>query len=131
MFLKDIKNYISCNVLCGEEFLDREINDCFSADLMSDVLRFARTGSLLLTGLANTQVIQVAEIMDLKAIVFVRGKEPNETVIQEANRLKLPLLSTEMLMFDCCGILYAKGLRGGKSRLEDKNESGTNIQSVV
>jgi predicted transcriptional regulator len=131
MLLKDIKNLLSCKSLTGEELLEREIKYCFGADLMSDVLRFARTGSLLLTGLTNNQVLQVAEILDLKGIIFVRGKEPDKSIIAEAEKRRLPLLTTDNLMFDSCGKLYSKGLRGGKTRLEDKNDARNRIQSVI
>jgi predicted transcriptional regulator len=132
MLLKDIKELLKCTSLTSEALLDREIEYCFGADLMSDVLRFARTGSLLLTGLTNNQVLQVAEILDLKGIVFVRGKEPDKNIIAVAEQRKLPLLATNNLMFDSCGILYSKGLRGGKAHIEDKDH-GTrdSILSVV
>jgi predicted transcriptional regulator len=131
MLLTEIKQILACTNLTSEDLLKREIQYCFGADLMSDVLRFARTGSLLLTGLTNNQVLQVSEILDLKGIIFVRGKEPEKSIIEEAGKRKLPLLTTDKLMFDTCGILYSKGLRGGKTLLEEKNESGSSLHPVV
>ena len=118
MLLKDIKKILTCRSLTSEELLERDIKYCFGADLMSDVLRFCKTDSLLLTGLTNAQVLHVAEIMDLKAIIFIRGKEPDKSIIAQAENKKLPLLSTKNLMFNACGILYENGLRSGKPRLE-------------
>lgn len=131
MLLSEIRKKLNCKSLTSENLLDIEIEYCFGADLMSDVLRFARTGSLLLTGLTNNQVLQVSEILDLKGIIFVRGKEPEKSIIEEADKRKLPLLTTENLMFDSCGILYSNGLRGGKTLLEEKNESGNNLHTVI
>jgi predicted transcriptional regulator len=131
MLLKNIKELLDCRSLTSEDLLLKNIEYCFGADLMSDVLRFARIGSLLLTGITNNQVLQVAEIMDLKGIIFVRGKEPEKNIVEEAERRKLPLLLTENLMFDSCGILYSKGLRGGKALHGEKNESGNSIQPVI
>jgi predicted transcriptional regulator len=131
ILLKEIIKLIPCKSLTSESLLEREIEYCFGADLMSDVLRFARTGSLLLTGLTNNQVLQVSEILDLKGIIFVRGKVPDKSIIEEAEKRKLPLLASDRLMFDTCGILYSKGLKGGKSLLEVKNESTNNIQPIV
>ncbi len=131
MLLNNIKLLLDCTSLTGENLLNKEIEYCFGADLMSDVLRFARIGSLLLTGITNNQVLQVAEIMDIKGIIFVRGKEPEKNIIAEAEKRKLPLLKTNRLMFDSCGILYTNGLRGGKTLLEEKNESKNNLHSVV
>ena len=131
MLLNNIKLLLDCTSLTGEELLNKEIEFCFGADLMSDVLRFARIGSLLLTGITNNQVLQVAEIMDLKGIIFVRGKEPEKAIIDEAEKRKLPLLKTNRLMFDSCGILYSNGLRGGKTLLEEKHEPGSNLHTSV
>ncbi len=131
MLLKEIKNLLECRSLTSENLLEREIEYCFGADLMSDVLRFARIGTLLLTGITNNQVLQVAEILDLRGIIFVRGKEPEKSIIEEAGKRKLPLLTTDKLLFDTCGILYSKGLRGGKTLLEEKNESGSSLHPIV
>ncbi|MGA2667869.1 MAG: DRTGG domain-containing protein [Ignavibacteria bacterium] len=131
MNLKEIKEILNCRNLSDESLLDTEIDFCIAADLMSDVLRFARTGSLLLTGITNNQVLQVAEIMDLRGIIFVRGKEPDKEIIAQAKERKLPLLITENLLFDACGILFSRGLKGGKTRLQEKNGSTSNIQPVV
>ena len=131
MLLNKIKELIGGKSLTSDILLGREIVYCFGADLMSDVLRFARTGSLLLTGLTNYQVLQVSEILDLKGIIFVRGKIPDSGLIEEAERRKLPLLASDKLMFDTCGILYSNGLKGGKSLLEVKDGSANNIQPVV
>lgn len=131
MLLKEIRDILECESLTSEELLDRDIKVCFGADLMSDVLRFCKTGSLLLTGLTNAQVIHVSEIMDLKGIIFVRGKKPDDNVIEQAEKGKLPLLTTKGLMFDTCGILFKKGLRGGKTRLKDNNESRNSLQSII
>ena len=64
-------------------------------------------------------------------IIFVRGKIPDSGLIEEAERRKLPLLASDKLMFDTCGILYSNGLKGGKSLLEVKDGSANNIQPVV
>jgi predicted transcriptional regulator len=131
MLLNEIKNLLDCQSLTSENLMDREVTYCFGADLMSDVLRFARIGSLLLTGITNNQVLQVAEIMDLKGIIFVRGKKPEKGIITEAEKRKLPLMTTDKLMFDTCGILYSNGLRGGKTLLEEKNEQGNSLHTVI
>lgn len=122
MNLKEIKTTLQGKSLTDEKLLDREIKHCFAADLMSDVLRYARIGSLLLTGLTNNQVLQVAQLMDLRGIVFVRGKIPPQEVIDEASEMGLPLLTTNHLMFDSCGRLYAHGLRGGRALSVKANE---------
>ena len=113
MTVGEIKELLNCEVITGEDLLDTEVRTACGSDMMSDVLAFAKTSCALLTGLCNPQVIRAAEMMDIVAIIFVRGKMPDQTMIQMADELSLPLLVTPHRMFSSCGVLYEKGLRGG------------------
>ncbi|MHB1000923.1 MAG: DRTGG domain-containing protein [Armatimonadota bacterium] len=112
MSIDDIRKILRADVLCGEDKLCILINNACGCDLMSDVLAFTRPGALLLTGLTNSQVVRTAEILDLKCIVFVRDKRPDAATIQMAKENGIPVLSTPYPLFESCGLLFAKGLRG-------------------
>lgn len=116
MTIGDVKEILQAEMLTGEEFLDKEVHSACGADMMSDVLAFVKDQSVLLTGLVNPQVVRTAEMMDIVCIVFVRGKEPDDTVIELAQERGLVLMKTERRMFTACGRLYEKGLRGGTKR---------------
>ena len=60
MKLREVKEILDADVIVGEEKLDMEVSTAFGADLMSDVMAFAKAGSLLLTGLTNAQVVKTA-----------------------------------------------------------------------
>lgn len=115
MTIKDVMEILKARVICGEEYLEREVHTACGADMMSDVLAFVKDQSVLLTGLCNPQVIRTAEMMDIVCIVFVRGKIPDEHMITLANEREIPLLCTGHRMFTTCGMLYEEGLRGGKA----------------
>ena len=68
--------------------------------------------TMLLTGLTKPQVIYTADAVNIKAICFVRGKQPEEDVIELANELGIPLFYTKLPMFESCGRLYKEGLKG-------------------
>jgi hypothetical protein len=90
--------------------LDLEIEQACGADLMSDVLTFSKERALLLTGLTNPQVVRTAEMADIAAIVFVRGKLPPPETIALAEEKGIPLLSARFTLFEMCGRLYAAGM---------------------
>lgn len=113
MTVNDIKKLLNADILCGEEFADREVHTACGSDMMSDVLAFVKDQSVLLTGLCNPQAIRTAEMMDIVCIVFVRGKMPDESMLELAHERELVILTTPMRMFPACGILYENGLRGG------------------
>jgi len=110
MTVSDIRRLLSCEVFAGEEFLDRQVLFGCASDLMSDVLAFSRSGSLLLTGLVNVQTIQTAYIAEVDAVVFVRGKKPDQSIISFAQEKRVPLLGTPYSMYEASGILYRAGI---------------------
>ncbi len=118
MKLSDICLELSAAVLTGEDEAVLEqtvINTACGCDLMSDVLAFVKDQSLLLTGLINPQVIRTAEMMDIVAICFVRGKVPPPEVVELANDRGIVLISTELPLYIACGKLYKQGLGGYQS----------------
>lgn len=113
MTVNIVKKMLEAHIICGEEYLDKEVHTACGSDMMSDVLAFVKDQSVLLTGLCNPQVIRTAEMMDIICIVFVRGKNPDEGMVALAKERGIVLLTTKHRMFSACGILYEKGLRGG------------------
>ncbi len=111
--LREIKEILRCTLIwADDELLEIEIERAGAADLMSDVLAFTRPGSLMLTGLVNIQSVRTADIAEVKAIIYVRGKIPTPDSIELAKEKRIPLLSTNYHMYEACGILYSKGIAG-------------------
>ena len=114
MTLREVQTILDARLLTGEESLDKTVNTACGSDLMSDVLAYVKDQALLLTGLVNQQVIRTAEMMDMVCIVFVRGKQPQEQIVEMAAERGMAVLSTDLPMFAACGRLYEQGLRGGE-----------------
>ena len=112
MKLSEVRDILHAEVLYGEESLDREVFSACGSDFMSDVLAYVKNQALLLTGLVNPQVIRTADMMDMKCIAFVRGKKPDDSVLALAQERDIVVMCTPMRMYDACGKLYIKGLRG-------------------
>lgn len=116
MKVREIRDILSAEIICGEEFLERDVFSACGSDMMSDVLAYVKEQAVLLSGLMNPQVVRTAEMMDMQCIVFVRGKRPDESIISLAKDRDIVLLSTKLPMFASCGMLYENGLRGGAIR---------------
>ncbi len=110
MKVSKIKEILEAKVLCGEANLEVDVQSACGSDMMSDVLAFVKDQSILLTGLVNPQTVRTAMMMDMKCIVFVRGKQPDNTVVSLAEENGIVVLSTEYRMYTACGLLYAAGL---------------------
>ena len=107
-----VREILTAEVLSGGELLEKEVHSACGSDMMSDVLAFVKDQSVLLTGLINPQVVRTAEMMDMKCIVFVRGKKPDASVIEIASARGMVVLSTPLRMYSACGLLYEAGLKG-------------------
>lgn len=113
MLVREIKNILKAEIITGENGMEIEVHSACGSDMMSDVLAFVKDQSVLLTGLVNPQVVRTAEMMDMRCIVFVRGKKPDDCVMNLANERGIVLLLTDYRMFTACGLLYSNGLQGG------------------
>jgi len=116
--IREIGDLLDATILAGENHLDVEVKTAFSADLMSDVLAFAKPGSIMITGLTNPQIVRIASIVDNSAILIVRGKIPPAETIALAEELEIPLLSTKYILFETSGRLYASGIVGCVRKIE-------------
>ncbi len=112
MKLKEVKDLLKTNNVleCADSADDLEVINACGADLMSDVLAFSNQKTLLLTGLTNPQVVRTAEMVGIKVIIFVRGKKPQIETITLADQLDIHIYTTEMPLFEACGILYKYGI---------------------
>ena len=110
MKISEVKSLLDAEILAGEDMLSEEVHSACGSDLMSDVLAFVKNQGLLLTGLNNLQVVRTAEMMDIKAIVFVRGKVPDSEIIDLAKRKEMIIMTTQEPLYSACGKLYSNGL---------------------
>lgn len=118
MKLRDIKDLLGCEVLNGEDQLDDEVSYACACDLMSDVLAFLQQDSVLLTGLVNIQSVRTANIVNSKAIIYVRGKKPDEETIKLARQKNIPVMTTNLRLYDASGKLYVNGLRNPEEEIK-------------
>ena len=114
MRLGKIKECLNCQLIfpADEADADIDIQFAYASDLMSDILVSVKPGAILLTGLTNYQVIRTGKVAASSAIVFVRGKKPSGEIIKLAEQYEIPILATELSMFDACGILFSRGMKG-------------------
>jgi predicted transcriptional regulator len=112
MTLKDVAKLLNAEILICEDGCDVEVKTAFAADLLSDVLAYAKEGTLLITGITNPQVIRTAEMLELIGILVVRGKTPDAETLKLAQTKNIPLMVTKYIMFESCGRLYQNGIVG-------------------
>ena len=110
MKIREIIKIVEGRSLTNKVDPDMEVSTGGASDLMSDVLAYVKPGSLLLTGLVHPQTVRTAEMADLSAIVFVRGKTPGPETVELAEELGIPLIASPYGMYELCGRLFQAGL---------------------
>ena len=113
MKISEVMKILNARLICGEELLDVDVKTACSSDMMSDVLAFSKEHTVLLTGLINPQVLRTADMLDIRCVVFVRGKQPSDELIELAGEYDIALLSTELTLYIASGTLYTSGLMAG------------------
>jgi len=113
MKLERVMEVLNAEVYTTAPFENIDINAACGADLMSDALAFGENKGLLLTGLNNPQCIRTAEMMDIHCVVLVRGKDPDDSLVELANEKDIVVMKTNFSMYTSCGLLYQDGLSGG------------------
>lgn len=85
---------------------DRELSGAYCSDMLSDVIANARAGDVLITILANRNVIGVAVLVGLAAVIITGGRNPEESVVEAAKREGIPVFTTIMNNFEAAGLVY-------------------------
>lgn len=112
MTFDEIKALLECQCISQDSISPIDIRVAYATDLMSDILVTPKPGALLVTGLANNQAIRTSKVAGISAILFVRNKKPSIDTVKLSREYKIPLLSTKFSMFEACGILFSKGIKG-------------------
>ena len=92
--------------------LEREVTGGYASDLLSCVMARARTGHLWVTLQAHPNVVAVASLLDLAAVVVTEGVEPDEQTLDRAAAHGVTLLGTVETTFTVVGRLSALGVEG-------------------
>jgi redox-sensing transcriptional repressor len=113
MKLDDLARRIGAKVLTPGP-ADAKITRIYAGDRVSDLLNEASSTTLLVTNLANLQMVRVAELMEVPGICFVDGVEPDREVVELASRNHTMLMVSPVGVFETCGLIYQL-LAGGQN----------------
>lgn len=101
-------------VVRAEPLTDRaeaDLTGCYLSDLLSDVLANAQPGVLWVTIHTHRNVVSVAAMKDIAAVLFTCGRKPAPAIIAEAAQEGIVLLSTPLTTYEAAGKLWKAGLR--------------------
>lgn len=106
MKVSDLVEKFGLKVFSGEAGLDNEITGGYVSDLLSDVMGNAAEGEVWVTLQTHQNVMAIASLKDLAAVLLVKGFEPEEDTLEHSNDEGIPLLGTDLDTFEISGKLY-------------------------
>lgn len=106
MKVSDLVEKLNLTVVSGEKGLDRPVDGAYVSDLLSDVMGHARENQVWITLQVHQNVMAIASLKDLAAIILVKGFEANENTIRHSKDEQIPILSTSLPTFEIAGKLY-------------------------
>lgn len=110
MDVKELTERFNLHVAAGQNELDRQIQGGYCGDLLSDVMANAPNGCIWLTVQTHQNIVAVAVLHEMAAIVLTGGNEPDEETIEKANEEGIPILIWPENAFDLAGQVYAAGV---------------------
>ncbi len=107
MKVSEIIDQLGLKVISGEKGLDRGISGAYVSDLLSDVMGNAREGQIWITLQVHQNVMAIASLKDLAAVILVKDLQANENTIHHSDEEQIPILSTSLSTYEITGKLYA------------------------
>jgi serine kinase of HPr protein (carbohydrate metabolism regulator) len=112
MLLKEICDHLNLKVVAGKNLLDRTVSGGYASDLLSWVMAHAKTGNIWITIQNHQNIVAVASLLGLSAVVIGEGVEIAPAIIEKAEKENLVLLSSPMPIYEICGKLHKLGVTG-------------------
>jgi len=106
MKIIDIVKALDLKVYSGKNSLESKVSGGYVSDLLSDVMGNAKEGQVWITLQTHKNIMAVASLKDLPAIILVKGMKPESDTLQKSEEEGLPVLGTELDTFTICGQLY-------------------------
>lgn len=106
MIVSEIVEELNLEVYSGQSGLNRGVHGGYSSDLLSDVMGHAENGDVWTTLQTHKNVIAIASLKELAAVILVKGYKPEADTIKQSNEEGIPILGTSKETFEINGLLY-------------------------
>ncbi len=106
MKVKDIITTLDLKIFGGSQGLDREITGGYTSDLLSDVMGHADNGKIWITLQTHKNVIAIASLKELAAVILIKGNTPDADMLAQAEEEGIPVLGSTDQAFETTGKLF-------------------------
>lgn len=111
MKVKDLIGKFELTIAAGHEGTDKEIAGGHCGDLLSEVMGNALAGCVWLTVQGHQNIVAVAVLREMAAIIITGGGTPDAETIDKAESEGISILKYPGSTFELAGKLYADGIK--------------------
>lgn len=111
MNLANLVERLDLKVYAGGAELTRPVSGGYVSDLLSDVIAHSRKDQLWITLQVHPNIVAVAALKELAAIVLVNGREPAAETAARADKERIPVFGTPLSAYEFVGRVYGLGLK--------------------
>lgn len=90
---------------------DREVSGGYTGDLLSDVIANSKKDNIWITMQTHINIIAVASLKELTAIIIVMGREVDKDAVEKANEEKITVLGTDLTAYRMSGKIFESGIK--------------------
>ena len=106
MVVSDLVEQFGLVTYSGGEGMDRQVSGGYASDLLSDVMGNALEGQVWITLQTHKNVMAIASLKDLAAVILVKDHAPDEDAAVQSDAEGVPILGTSRQTFEMVGELY-------------------------
>jgi len=106
MKVSELAEALGLRIWSGAAGLENEITGGYVSDLLSDVLGYARRGEVWITLQTHRNVMAVASLKELAAVILIKDLAPDEESIRHSEEESVPVLGTALPAFEIAGKIF-------------------------
>jgi len=108
--VEELSQQFNLQVAAGRAHLDRQIQGGYCGDLLSDVMANAPGGCIWLTVQTHQNIVSVAVLHGMAAIILTGGREPDQETVEKAEAEGIPILTWPATAYELAGKVYSAGI---------------------
>ncbi|MFA6335098.1 MAG: serine kinase [Bacteroidales bacterium] len=106
MLVKEVAEKLNLKLFSAPQGLEREVKGGYVSDLLSDVMGHAKEGQVWITLQTHKNIMAVATLKDLAAVILVKGFEPEADTLEASVSEGIPVLGSNLEAFELSGELF-------------------------
>lgn len=112
MTLREVAEKLEMKPVSALSRLSQEFTGGYVSDLLSDVMANAKAGDVWITLQIHQNIVAVATLKELAAIIIIGGRQPEKQTLAKAEEETIPILLSGLSAFEVAGRLYQMGISG-------------------